>query len=105
MVVTNDEPLANVLRALRANGWFRPTRSNHEAATRHSGIDPPSLFVSAGFNFRPTEINAATGLEQLKRLDRLNDARRTVARHFDSELDPHSPDDALISATVAAIQI
>ena len=87
MVVTNDEPLANVLRALRTNGWFRPTRSNHEAATRHSGIDPPSLFVSAGFNFRPTEINAATGLEQLKRLDRLNDARRTVARRFDSELE------------------
>ena len=87
MVVTNDEPLANVLRALRTNGWVRPTRSNHEAATRHSGIDPQSLFVSAGFNFRPTEINAAIGLEQLKRLDRLNDARRTVARHFDSELE------------------
>jgi len=87
MVVTNDEPLANLLKALRTNGWIRPTRSSHEAATRHSGIERQSLFVSAGFNFRPTEINAATGLEQLKRLDRLNDARRTVARHFDSELE------------------
>ena len=55
MVVTNDEPLANLLRALRTNGWICPTRSSHEAATRHSGIDLQSLFVSAGFNFRPTD--------------------------------------------------
>ena len=84
MVVTNDEPLANLLRALRTNGWIHPTRSSHQ---RNSGIDPQSLFVSAGFNFRPTEINAAAGLEQLKRLDQFNDARRTVARHFDRELE------------------
>ena len=87
MVVTNDEPLANLLRALRTNGWIRPTRSSHEAATRHSGIDRSHYsFLRVSTSVRPRSMRPPVW-NNSKRLDRLNDARRTVARHFDSELE------------------
>ena len=37
---------------------------------------------------RPTEINAAIGLEQLKRLEGFNASRREVARRLDAGLAP-----------------
>ena len=39
-------------------------------------VDPRFLFVNLGYNLRPMEIQAAFGLEQLKRLDDMNRHRR-----------------------------
>jgi len=86
MVVTSDDVMAELLRALRTQGRVGNSSLPDKAIPGESGTDPRELFVSAGFNFRPTEINAAIGLAQLKRLDRLNDQRRTVFRRFDDEL-------------------
>ena len=88
MVVTNDDALADFLKAFRTQGWVRSSNIPDKAVAGESGIDPRYLFVSAGFDFRPSEINAAIGLAQLKRLDRLNEERRTVFRRFDDELGP-----------------
>jgi CDP-6-deoxy-D-xylo-4-hexulose-3-dehydrase len=88
MVVTNDARLADLLRALRAHGWVRDMRAGAEIAAGYPHIDPRFLFVTTGFNVRPTEINAAIGLEQLKRLDGFNESRRRVARRLDAGLAP-----------------
>ena len=88
MVVTNDARLADLLRALRAHGWVRDLQQGAEIAAGHPDIDPRFLFVTAGFNVRPTELNAAIGLEQLKRLEGFNASRREVARRLDAGLAP-----------------
>ena len=86
MVVTNDARLADLLRAMRAHGWVRDMQASKEIAADYPHIDPRFLFLTTGFNVRPTEINAAIGLEQLKKLPAFNDSRRETARRLDAGL-------------------
>lgn len=68
IVVTDDDTLADTLRSVRAHGWVRE-RSDRAALTAASPeIDPRFLFVSSGYNLRPTEVQGAFGLHQLRRL-------------------------------------
>jgi CDP-6-deoxy-D-xylo-4-hexulose-3-dehydrase len=83
MVVTNDRQMADLLRSMRSHGWARSMSNAAEIAAQHPDIDPRFLFVTTGFNLRPSEINAAIGLEQLKRLDGFNARRREIAARFD----------------------
>ena len=72
IVVTNDAALARRLRALR----------NH-------GQDPDASspdFIMPGFNYRMTEFQAALGLSQMTKLDRIIAARRRSAAHYDELL-------------------
>ena len=77
------------LRLLRAHGWSRGVTSNSKAEfSTLDGIDPRYRFEGWGFNVRPTELNAAFGLQQLVRLDSLNDNRQRnydVIRSFVSD--------------------
>ena len=86
MVVTNDSELADLLRAMRAHGWARDMSRYQELAARSPAIDPRFLFVTTGFNLRPTEINGAIGIEQLKRLDGFNERRRAISASLDQGL-------------------
>lgn len=76
MVLAQTEEDYDLLKCLRAHGWSREqsNRSELESANRH--IDPRFLFVNVGYNLRPMEIQAAFGLEQLRRLDDMNHHRR-----------------------------
>jgi dTDP-4-amino-4,6-dideoxygalactose transaminase len=68
-ITTSSEAIANRVRALR----------NH-------GLDPtaPSAdFVMAGFNTRMSEMQAALGVTQLTKLDRIVAARRRLAARYD----------------------
>ncbi|MSQ03951.1 MAG: DegT/DnrJ/EryC1/StrS family aminotransferase [Myxococcales bacterium] len=68
MVVTRDAKVADALRSLRAHGWVRERADKAEWAARCPQIDPRFLFVSAGYNLRPTELAGAFGLVQARRL-------------------------------------
>ena len=48
-------------------------------------------YVTTGFNYRMTDIQAAIGIEQLKKLDDIIDERRSLAAHYEELLDgiPH----------------
>ncbi|MEJ7760613.1 MAG: DegT/DnrJ/EryC1/StrS family aminotransferase [Gemmatimonadaceae bacterium] len=73
MVTTNDDALARRIRALR----------NH-------GQDPSSTqpdFVMPGYNYRLTEFQAALGLTQMSKLERIVDARRAAAARYDALLE------------------
>jgi len=65
MVVTNVKSVADRLRILR----------NHGIEHKNNKID----FVAAGFNYRMTEIQAAIGLVQMKKLTALIASHRQVA--------------------------
>ncbi len=71
MVVTDDADLADRLRSVRAHGWIRERTDREALAAAHPDTDPRFLFVSAGYNLRPTEISGAFGLHQMKRIDRI----------------------------------
>lgn len=81
-VVTNDAELAARVRRLRSHGITRePDGFSGEA----SG---PWYYEQAelGFNYRLTDIQAALGSSQLKRLDGFVAARRGLAQVYDREL-------------------
>ncbi len=69
MVVTHDDAVADALRSLRAHGWIRERSDREALAAARPGCDPRFLFVSPGWNLRPTEVQAAFGLVQVGRLD------------------------------------
>ena len=56
-------------RSIRAHGWTRERSDRALWEARCPDTDPRFLFVSAGYNLRPTELQAAFGLVQEKRLD------------------------------------
>ena len=88
MIVTRNAELAELLRCMRAHGWTRDLKKRHETEALHSEIDPNFLFVNTGFNLRPTEINAALGLIQLRKLERFNKRRNQIASAWTERFDP-----------------
>ncbi len=76
MVVTKSQEDVDLLRCLRTHGWSRELSNRSELETHNSHIDPRFLFVNMGYNLRPMEIQAAFGLEQIKRLEEMNTSRR-----------------------------
>ena len=88
MVVTQDDDLASLLRCLRSHGWSRALQNSAEIQHTYPDIDPDFLFVTTGFNVRPTEFNAALGLVQLTKLPQFNETRIEIAHAWDSALQP-----------------
>lgn len=69
-IVTNDNDLANDLRSLRAHGWIRDRTDRNEIIQTNKQVDSRWYFVLPGFNVRPTEIQGALGLVQLKKANK-----------------------------------
>jgi CDP-6-deoxy-D-xylo-4-hexulose-3-dehydrase len=68
MIVTNDERLFTLARCMRAHGW---TRDLPEYPTERGQYS----FIRPGYNLRPTEIAAAVGRVQLRRLPAMIEQR------------------------------
>ena len=69
-IVTNDDDLANDLRSFRAHGWIRDRTDHDEIIKTNKLVDSRWYFVLPGFNVRPTEIQGALGLVQLKKVNK-----------------------------------
>ena len=88
MIVTSNEQLAELCRSKRAFGWIREYTEGHRnhIAAEHPTIDPRFLFLDAGYNFRPTEIQGAFGIHQVPRLEGFIQHRRENAAYWNREL-------------------
>lgn len=83
LVLTDDEELYQILQSLRAHGWTRELpKDNFISAKSDNDFYELFRFVLPGYNLRPTEISGALGLEQLKKLDNILDARWKNAHTF-----------------------
>jgi len=84
LVVTNDAELDHLARAIRNHGWARdvPADSFLHAGRHADPFYEAYRFVIPGYNVRPLELCGAIGLEQLKKLDAMIDARRANAEVF-----------------------
>jgi len=90
MVVTDNEPLSELCRALRVFGWVRDLSNREELINKHSDIDSRFLFVNSGFNLRPTEIQGSFGIHQMPRLEPFIDGRRDNAAYWTKQLSEFS---------------
>jgi len=88
MIVAKDPQLAELVRCMRAHGWTRDLRKRHEVEAQYPDINANFLFVNTGFNVRPTEINAAIGLIQLRKLDQFNQKRNEIASSWTRSFQP-----------------
>ncbi|MBI4995423.1 MAG: UDP-4-amino-4,6-dideoxy-N-acetyl-beta-L-altrosamine transaminase [Rhodocyclales bacterium] len=82
MALTNDAGLAGRMALLRSHGITRdPAKMDREP-------DGPWYYqqIALGFNYRMTELQAALGLSQMRRLDEFVRARHAIARRYDERL-------------------
>jgi CDP-6-deoxy-D-xylo-4-hexulose-3-dehydrase len=82
MVCTNNLALYDLMRMKRSHGMSRVSMVPESYADAHPEIDPQFLFVTAGYNFRNTELGAVLGLSQLKKLDSFIEQRQKNYRRF-----------------------
>ena len=68
MIVCNNKEDYNILKTLRSHGWSRNTTFEKKFNKKYQKVDNRFMFVNSGYNLRPTDVQAAIGLSQLKRL-------------------------------------
>lgn len=88
MIFTNDPDYYEVLTSLREFGRLKTA-----GMKRFSFKDPVMghyderyIFTRIGYNVRMTDIAASLGIEQLKKLDRLNAKRVAIVRRYHTHL-------------------
>lgn len=79
MIVTDDERLADTCRSLRNQGRAVPSSSPTPGSTNTGSW---LAHDRVGYNYRLSEIQAAIGVGQMRRFDRILDARRRVAETY-----------------------
>ena len=82
--VTNDPLLFENLKLLCSHGVTRDP-NKMETETENSWVYDQIIL---GFNYRMSDLNAALGSSQLKRIDEFTRRRHEIARKYDEELSP-----------------
>ena len=86
MLLTNNEEMMEIARPLRAHGWIREMNSREQIIQQYPDMDSRFLFYNIGFNLRPTDIQGAFGIQQMKKLDSFIEKRRENFRFWNKEL-------------------
>ena len=91
LVATDDEELFHILLSLRAHGWTRnlPKRNRVSSEKSDDAFTEAFRFVLPGYNVRPLELSGAVGIEQVKKLPALIEARRKNGKLFQDALMGH----------------
>ena len=81
MLTTNNEAYAEKFRLWRQHGMSVPDTVRHKASSVVF-----EEYVEVAYNYRMTDIQAAVGREQLKRLDTIVETRRKLALQYNQML-------------------
>ena len=82
IVTTNNSDLAKKIRLLRSHGI---TRDKSEMLSESHG-DWYYQQIYLGFNYRMTDIQAALGISQLRRINEFIDKREKIAQKYDKRV-------------------
>lgn len=82
MVTFNDYSILSRLNAIKSHGLVKPTfkKENEIKSWYRDAVLP-------GYNFRMSDINAAIGVEQIKKIEKINLLRRENALYFNDKLE------------------
>ena len=83
MAMTNDNTLANRMQRLRIHGITNDKELMHSRSDNEIWNYQQ---IELGFNYRMTDIHAALGFSQVKRLDKIVHGRREIAIKYDDAL-------------------
>jgi UDP-4-amino-4,6-dideoxy-N-acetyl-beta-L-altrosamine transaminase len=83
MALTNDASLATRLRLLRSHGISSTPEDMHPRPAQEIWNYQQ---IALGFNYRMTDIHAALGLSQMRRLDEFVTQRHSIAQRYDQLL-------------------
>jgi len=83
MAMTNDAMLAKSLQRFRSHGI---TSEAEDMFQRNKDEIWNYQQIELGFNYRMTDIHAALGLQQMKRLDGFTHSRQAIAKRYDDLL-------------------
>jgi len=90
MMLTNNDELYELGKALRAFGWIRDLNEKEKIKNEFPDIDPHFLFSNLGFNLRPTEIQGAFGIHQINKLEEFIKIRINNAQYWNQKLSKYS---------------
>ena len=76
MIATNQDKFAEKIRLLRSHGMTSMTWDRHKGHAYSYDV------TELGYNYRVTEMNAALGIEQLKKLTRSNRIRKSLIKIY-----------------------
>lgn len=83
MIVTDDDELAHLARAIRAHGWTRDIPKDSPIYTAGDNAHFEAYrFILPGYNVRPLEFSGAVGRVQLEKLPEMIAARRANLARF-----------------------
>jgi CDP-6-deoxy-D-xylo-4-hexulose-3-dehydrase len=71
MICCKDKDDYNIIKSLRSHGWSRGTSFENKIYRKNKNLDKRFIFFNSGYNLRPTEVSAAIGYNQFKKLDKL----------------------------------
>jgi len=83
MVTTSNDEIDRKLRLLRQHGMSVNDRKRH-----HSKKVIFETYDVLGYNYRMTDIQAAIGVEQMKKLAEIVEKRRAIAHLYEQRLEP-----------------
>ena len=66
----------NIIQSLRSHGWSKNTILQKQYEKQNKMLNKDFLFINSGYNLRPTDINAAIGISQFKKLDKFIKLRK-----------------------------
>ena len=75
MVCCKERSDYEIMKSLRSHGWSRGLANEERISNTFKEIDSKFVFYNSGFNLRPTDISAAIGSNQFKRLDKFSTTR------------------------------
>jgi len=84
MIMTPDGELDRTMRLLRQHGMSVPDTARHGATDLVI-----ESYLSVGYNYRLTDLQAAVGIEQMRRLPELTARRRGLAARYGAALAEH----------------
>jgi dTDP-4-amino-4,6-dideoxygalactose transaminase len=81
MLTTSDENVAKRMRSLRQHAMGTSDLARHKSSTILS-----ETYDEVGYNYRMTDMQAAIGMVQLRRVDGFLERRRALAQRYSKEL-------------------
>ena len=76
MICCKNKEDEDIIKSLRSHGWAKDLSNQKKIEKKFNKLNKKFFFINSGFNFRPTDIQAAIGLSQFKSLNNFIKIRR-----------------------------